>query len=64
MVFDTNSIGNRMLEYRIENKLSQRDFAKLAKISSQTVCSVERGVQTPTPITISKILKVIESKGE
>ena len=48
-----------MIEYRAKHNLSQVEFAKLCKISTQTACNVENGVQVPGKLTLQKILNVI-----
>lgn len=53
-------IGKRILEYRVEHGISQKEFARRARLSEQTVNSVENGLQHPTALTVGKIEKVIE----
>ena len=52
-------IGDRMLEYRARNKMSQKEFAEKCGISTQTVWTVETHQQTPSRMTIAKIELVI-----
>ena len=50
----------KIIDYRVTNNLSQAKLAKLCKISVQTLCNVEQGIQNPSMLTKAKILKVIE----
>lgn len=53
---------NAMLDFRAEHSISQGDFAKICKVTPQTICNIERGVQTPSKLTERKILNVINKK--
>ena len=55
-----SELSNKIINYRAQHNISQVDFAKLCKISQQTACNVENGVQKPSKITLKKILNVIE----
>lgn len=57
-------IGDRMLEYRARNKMSQKDFAEKCGISTQTVWTVETHQQKPGRMTIAKIELVIGKEEE
>lgn len=50
----------KMIDYRVKHNLSQAKFAEMCKVSKQTMCNVENGVQNPSKLTKLKILKVIE----
>lgn len=54
--------AKKIFDYRMDNGLSQAKLAKLCKVSQQTLCNVEKGVQNPSMLTKAKILKVIEKK--
>lgn len=56
---DSKELSRKIIEYRAKHNLSQVDFAKLCKVSTQTACNVENGVQTPSKLTLQKILNVI-----
>lgn len=56
------TLAERILEYRAKYNISAREFAKMCKLSLQTIYSVENGVQTPSKITRLKIENVL--KGE
>ena len=49
-----------MIEFRARKRLSQRNAAELAGISLQTWYSIEKGYQTPSAITETKIRMLIE----
>ena len=53
----------KMLEYRARYNISQLKFAEMCKLTPQTVCNIENGVQEPSKLTKQKILNLIE-KGE
>ena len=53
----------KMLEYRARHNISQLKFAKMCKLTPQTVCNIENGLQEPSKLTKQKILNLIE-KGE
>ncbi len=58
-------IGDNMLNYRAEHKLSVEDAAEKCGISAQTWRYVERGIQTPNRLTQRKIelfLKGVENE--
>lgn len=50
----------KIVDYRVANNMSQAKLAELCKISKQTMCNVEQGIQSPSMLTKLKILKVIE----
>ena len=56
---DNKELSRKIIEYRAKHNLSQLEFAKRCKISQQTACNVENGVQKPGKITLQKILNVI-----
>ena len=56
---DVRNISDEMIVYRAKHRLSQTDLAKLCGLSTQTVNSVENGIQTPSRLTIEKIKLVI-----
>ena len=57
------TFAEKILEYRARNNISAREFAKMCKLSLQTVYSIENGIQTPSKITRLKIEHVL-SEGE
>lgn len=56
------TLQERMIEYRAKEKLNQPEFAKKCGLSTQTVCSIENGRQSPSKITTAKIELVIGKK--
>ena len=53
-------LRQKMLDYRATHNLSQGKFAELCKLTPQTVCNIENGVQEPSKLTKQKILNVVE----
>ena len=56
------TLAERILEYRAKHNISAREFAKMCKLSLQTIYSIENGVQTPSKITRSKIENVLKEE--
>lgn len=56
------TLAERILEYRALHDISAKEFAKLCKLSLQTVYSIENGLQTPSKITLLKIENVLNKK--
>lgn len=52
-------LSRSMLEYRAKNNISQGELAKRCNLTTQTICNVERGIQTPSKITETKIRLVV-----
>ena len=46
------------------HNLSQLEMAKLCKVTVQTICNIENGVQNPSKLTAQKILNVVEKSDE
>lgn len=67
-----NKLGKVILDYRLKNKLSQRDFATLCDVSHSYINKLEKGVDPrsgksvePTLLMIEKIAKAMKkSKNE
>ena len=57
------TFAEKILAYRATNNISAKEFAKMSKLSLQTVYSIENGIQTPSKITRLKIEHVLH-KGE
>ena len=55
-------LRQKMLDYRAKHNISQQKFAELCKLTVQTVCNIENGVQEPSKLTKQKILNVIEKE--
>lgn len=57
-------LREKMLDYRARHDVSQVRLAELCKVTPQTICNIENGVQEPSKLTKQKILNIIEEKGE
>lgn len=55
-------IANKIKEARISKNLTQEDVAKKAGINTNSYAKIERGVQKPKVLTLTKILKALEIK--
>lgn len=53
------TLAERIVEYRAKERISQGEFAKRAGLSTQTVCSIENGLQEPSKVTLAKIELII-----
>ncbi len=56
------TLREEMIEFRAKNNLNQTEAAKRAKITLMTWGSVERGIQSPSKLTESKIRMVLDGK--
>lgn len=56
------SLAEKILEYRARHNISAREFAKMCKLSTQTVYSIENGWQHASKITRLKIENVLKEK--
>ena len=56
------TFAEKILEYRARHNISAREFAKMCKLSLQTIYSIENGVQTPSKITRLKIENVLKEE--
>lgn len=59
-----SEISNKILNFRAMHNLSQLEMAKLCKLTVQTICNIENGVQNPSKLTAQKILNVVEKSDE
>lgn len=59
-----SGISNKILNFRAMHNLSQLEMAKLCKLTVQTICNIENGVQNPSKLTAQKILNVVEKSDE
>lgn len=62
MTKEYEELRKKMLDYRARNNISQYKLADLCKLTPQTVCNIENGVQTPSKLTKQKILNLIEKE--
>ena len=59
---ESSEFREKILDYRAKHNISQVKFAELCKLTVQTVCNIENGVQSPSKLTKKKILNLIEQK--
>lgn len=55
-----SSLGEEIVMYRAKHDMTQGEFANIAKVSKQTVCYIENGLQNPSKLTEAKIRLVID----
>ena len=55
-------LDKRILQYRAEHNLSQTEMAYRCGVTMQTISSIERGLQTPSRLTLAKIERVLNGK--
>lgn len=55
-------LANKMLVYRAKHRMSQKEFAELVGLSTMTVNSIESGRQTPSALTKTKIMLVLDKE--
>jgi len=55
-------IANKIKEARISKNLTQEDVAKKAGLNANSYAKIERGIQKPKVLTLTKILKALEIK--
>ena len=58
------TLGERMVFYRAKAGISQGELARRCGLSTQTVNSVENGIQTASRLTVAKIELVIGEEKE
>lgn len=56
------NLANRILDYRARHNISAKTFAKMCKVSMQTIYSIENNLQQPSKITRLKIENVLNKK--
>ena len=59
---DLDVLRQKMIDYRARHNISQQKLAELCKLTPQTVCNIENGIQAPSKLTKQKILNVIEKE--
>lgn len=60
MKADKKELAGKILDYRIEHNMSQVMLAQKCDVTNQTINNIENGRQTPSKLTLGKILKVID----
>lgn len=58
----TNDLAGRIMAYRAKHDLSGAEFAKLCKITPQTLYNVANGIQNPSKFTREKIEIVLRGE--
>ena len=53
-------LREKILNYRAKHDISQYKFAELCKVTPQTICNIENGIQEPSKLTKQKILNIVE----
>lgn len=61
---ERTELAEKMLRYRAEERISQRELASRAGLTVQTVNAVENGTQSPSKLTEAKIKLVIDRSAE
>ena len=56
------TLQEMMIDYRARNRISQKELAKRAGVTLQTINSVENGYQKPSKVTEAKIRLVIDKE--
>ena len=59
-----DAIGQRMLEFRARNDLTQEELAKMCRVSKQTIWMIEKYDTNITPLTRKKIELIINGEEE
>lgn len=57
-----DNLIERIVMYRAKNSMSQVEFAKKCRVSTQTICNIENGYQEANKITLIKIEQVLNEK--
>jgi ribosome-binding protein aMBF1 (putative translation factor) len=58
------ALARKIVRQRRALGLTQRALAKMAKLPAETLCRIERGLQTPTTPSIMKIEQALERAGK
>lgn len=58
------TLSERIVRYRAKENISQKEFAERCKLSTQTVYSIENGLQSASRVTLAKIELIIGKEGE
>ena len=57
---ELKQLSKKILRYRAKHNLSAEKFAELCKLTLPTVYNIENCKQSPSKMTLQKILNVIE----
>lgn len=58
--YDSDSIGNKVYEYRVLRRLSQSDLAKAVGVSKQTIFVMEKNNYSPSLLLAYRIANFFE----
>jgi transcriptional regulator with XRE-family HTH domain len=58
--FGSLTFGNALASYRNGEEMSQKEFAEILGISSQSLCDIEKERKIPTPKRAAKIAKILK----
>lgn len=58
------NLGDEIIRYRAKKRINQSEFARRCGLSTQTICSIENGLQSPSKFTVAKIQLVLEEEEE
>lgn len=54
-----SDLANRLVRYRAKYRLTQKELAEQCGVSTMTISNVERNIQEPNRVTLTKILMVV-----
>ena len=57
-----NELGQKIFDYRVENKLTQEEFAEKVGVTLQTISNIENGYQNASKFTRARIERVLQDK--
>ncbi len=57
-------VAEKLLKYRTEKKLTQRDAADVLGFSNKTICAIEREKESIRKVTLMKVLLKLEKINE
>lgn len=58
------TLGEKIIMYRAKHNMTQKQFAELVGLSTQTVYLIESELQNPKKITVAKIELVLKGDEE
>lgn len=56
------TLSEKMVRYRAIKRISQEELARRCGVSLQTINSIENEIQTPSRVTRTKILLVVDEE--
>lgn len=59
---ELDALRAKILNYRAKHDISQIKFAELCKVTPQTICNIENGIQEPSKLTKQKIINIVEGE--